>query len=276
MAHMLWVNLNECYTHPPGHVLLSLGWGHSVPLDDLLASSSGTVHFASYALIDPDGNKTDLGLPSKIEGEPIEAKGDLKIEPGNLGIRKLSLTKETKPGTWQAVATSKENFFTKYIDKKGRQRMAQKSMDQITNANQILVSMKHLAFAKSFTAVQEWTPPKPLGYELELMPMTDLSNVHVGDLVSFRVTFMGKPVVTSPKNLRYLTATSNSFGGPDGFFIGAYIMNGKAQFRIPAAGQWVANVYVKQDVTPESYLKNLVGKCTTVYYAGTISFNVKP
>jgi hypothetical protein len=45
---------------------------------------------------------------------------------------------------------------------------------------------------------------------------------------------------------------------------------------MPAAGQWVANVYVKQDVTPESDLKELVGKCTTVYYAGTISFNVKP
>jgi hypothetical protein len=42
-------------------------------------------------------------------------------------------------------------------------------------------------------------------------------------------------------------------------------------FRMPAAGQWVANIYVKQDVTPEGDLKELVGKCTTVYYAGTIS-----
>jgi hypothetical protein len=53
-------------------------------------------------------------------------------------------------------------------------------------------------------------------------------------------------------------------------------MDGKAQFRMPSAGQWVVNVYVRQEVTPDNELKHLAGKCTTVWYAGTISFNVKP
>ena len=92
----------------------------------------------------------------------------------------------------------------------------------------------------------------------------------------FDVSFMGKPFSCTNGNIEYMTATSNSFGGSDNFFLSAYIMNGKAQFRMPAAGQWVVNVFVRQEVTPESDLKHLAGKCTTVWYSGTISFNVKP
>jgi hypothetical protein len=33
-------------------------------------------------------------------------------------------------------------------------------------------------------------------------------------------------------------------------------MNGEARFRMPAAGQWVANVYVKQDVLQKAILRN--------------------
>jgi hypothetical protein len=88
---------------------------------------------------------------------------------------------------------------------------------------------------------------------------------------------MGRPLSSSPdKSLEYLTATSNAFGGPDGFFIGAMIFNGKAQIRMPVAGQWVVNVYFSQDVTRKNELKHLADKCTRVVYAGSVSFHVKP
>ena len=140
-----------------------------------------------------------------------------------------------------------------------------------------LSGLKYKSFAKAYFAVQKWTEPKALGHDLEIIPTTDLSNVHVGDMVSFEVTFMGRPLSSSPdKSLEYLTATSNAFGGPDGFFIGAMIFNGKAQFRMPVAGQWVVNVYFSQDVTPKNELKHLADKCTRVVYAGSVSFHVKP
>lgn len=275
-AHSLWINLNESYTHPPGHAIVSLGWGHVIPMDDLLVSKAGSLQLATFDLIDPDMNRTGLTLPSSKAEEIIEAQSGMTVQAGDLGIRKLSLTKETKPGTWQTVATSKENFFTKYIDNKGRQRMAQTTMDQIMNVKQVIFSVKYKAFAKSFTAVQEWTPPEPLGHELELMPLTDLSKIHAGDLVGFDVSFMGRPLSVKGDKIEYMTATSNTFGGPDNFSLFSYLINGKAQFRMPAAGQWVVNVYVKQEVAKDGLLKKLVGKCTAVWYAGTISFNVKP
>jgi uncharacterized GH25 family protein len=250
-AHSLWINLNESYTHPPGHAIVSLGWGHVIPMDDLLVSKAGSLQLATFDLIDPDMNRTGLTLPSTKAEEIIEAQSGMTVQAGDLGIRKLALTKETKPGTWQTVATSKENFFTKYIDNKGRQRMAQTTMDQITNVKQVIFSVK-------------------------LMPLTDLSKVHAGDLVGFDVSFMGKPLSVKGDKIEYMTATSNTFGGPDNFSLFSYLQNGKAQFRMPAAGQWVVNVYVKQEVTKDGLLKKLVGKCTAVWYAGTISFNVKP
>jgi uncharacterized GH25 family protein len=276
IAHTLWVNLYESFAHPPGHAIVSLGWGHAVPMDDLLASKSGSIQLATFDLIDPELNRTALPMPETKMEDVIETSSGMTTQCGDLGIRKLSLTDKTKPGTYQVVATSRVDFFTMYLDKKGKQKMVMKPLDEVKDAHKVLFSVKYKSFAKAFMAVKKWTDPKPLGFDLELMPMTDLSNVHVGNLVPFEISFMGKPLSSGADSIQYLTATSNSFGGPDNFFLSAYIMNGRAQFRMPAAGQWVANVYVKQDVTPESDLKELVGKCTTVYYAGTISFNVKP
>ena len=276
MAHTLWINLYESFAHPPGHAIVSLGWGHAVPMDDLLNSKTAPLQLATFDLIDPDLNRTALPMPVLKMEDVIKTSSGMTAQCGDMGIRKLGLTDKTKPGTHQVVATSRVNFFTVYLDKKGKQQMATKPLDEVKGVGKMLISMKYKSFAKSFFAVKKWTDPKPLGFDLEIMPMTDLSNVHVGDVVPFQVTFMGKPFSSGPDGIEYITATSNSFGGPDGFFLSAYIINGKAQFRMPAAGQWVANVYVKQDVTPESDLKELVGKCTTVYYAGTISFNVKP
>jgi uncharacterized GH25 family protein len=245
-------------------------------MDDLLVSKAGSIPLATFDVIDPDLNKTALPMPVLKMEDVIKTSSGMTAQCGDLGIRKLGLTDKTKPGTYQVVVTSRDNFFTKYIDRKGKQKLAIKPLDEVRGVEKILFSVKYKSFAKAFFAVKKWTDPKPLGHDLELMPMTDLSDVHVDDVVPFQISLMGKPFSMEADTIEYITAHSNSFGGPDGFFLSAYIMNGKAQFRMPAAGQWVVNVYVRQGVTPDGKLKELVGKCTTVYYTSTISFNVKP
>ena len=276
MAHTLWINLYESFAHPPGHAMVSLGWGHAVPMDDLLVSKAGSIKLSTFDLIDPDQGRTALSMPDLEMKKPIRTGSGMTVQSGDLAIRKLSLTDRTKRGTYQVIAASKESYFTMYLDKNGKRKMVTKPLDEVEVVQKVLTSIKYKAYAKAFFAVKKWTDPKPLGHDLEIMPMTNLSNVHVGDVVPFQITFMGKPFSCRADTIEYITATSNSFGEPDGFFLSAYILNGKAQFRMPAAGQWVANVYVRQKVTPESDLKELVEKCTTVYYASTISFNVKP
>jgi len=227
-AHTLWINLYESYAHPPGHAMVSLGWGHAVPLDDLLVSEAGSIPLATFDLIDPELNRTALPMPETKMEDVIQSSPGMTVQCGDLGIRKLGMTAKTKPGTYQVVVTSRDNFFTKYLDKKGKQKLAIKPLDEVKDAHKVLFSVKYKSFAKAFMAVKKWTDPKPLGHDLELIPMTDLSNVHVGDVVPFQITFMGKPFSCGPSGIEYITATSNSFGGPDNFFLAAYIMNGKA------------------------------------------------
>lgn len=272
-AHTLWINLYESFSHPPGHAIASIGWGHALPMDDLV----NMLKLESYAMVGPDMKQTALPLPDTTAAKPVESKSGLKVVSGDVGVRKLSLTDQAAQGTYQVTAVSQDNFYTMYLDDKGKSRWALKSMDQVTGAKKILAGMKYKAVAKSYFTVKKWSEPKPLGHELEIVPLTDLSNLHVGDRVDFQITFMGKPLDTMPaKSIEYITATSNTFGGPDGFALSAMIFKGKGGFRLPTAGQWLINVYTRQEVTPDNEMKHLAKKCTVAMYSSSVTINVKP
>jgi len=273
-AHSLWLNLYESYKHTPGHAIVSIGWGHMVPMDDLVRG----INLESYSLVSPDSTTTALALPSAPQKtSPKTTASGMAINSGDLGVNKISLSKENKPGTYQVGLVSKDNYYTFYLDQKGKKRWAPKSMDQLKKAKKILGAMSYKAYAKAFFKVKQWSPPQPLGYDLEITPVGDLSQVRAGDKVDFKITFLGKPLSTRPdRGIEYITATSNTFGGPDGFSLSCVIFNGKAGFRFPTAGQWVLNVYHRQDVSPDNDLKHLASKCRTVMRSSTLSFNVKP
>ncbi|WP_147820746.1 DUF4198 domain-containing protein [Salidesulfovibrio onnuriiensis] len=275
-AHMFWINLSESFNHPPGHVTSVLGFGHSLPLDDFLAGEHGVIKLDRYELVAPDKSRFALGLPDIQVSPAQQTPTKMAVTTGDLGLRKIARTRDSAPGTYQVVAQSRPMYFTSYLDAKGKQRMAPLSLDQIKDIKTPLVSMKYMSYAKSFFALDQWTAPEPVGHDLELMPLTDLSDLHAGDLVRFKVTFKGKPVSADAKAMHSMTCTSNTFGGPDKFHLDSYLMNGEAQFRMPSAGQWVANVYYKQEVAGSPQLENEKGKCTVIYTAGTIGFTVKP
>jgi len=275
-AHSLWVALTESFNHPPGHVTSLVGFGHSLPIDDLLAGNYGTIALAKYDLVGPDNSRFDLGLPD-LKVAPVKTSPTgMAVNTGDLGLRKIASTEKSTPGTYQVAVESKPAFFTTYIDKNGKHRMAPKSMDRIKDIKSVIASVKYEAFAKAFYAVGKWTSPEPLGNDLELMPLSDLSDVHVGDLIQFKVTYKGKPVTVSENAINRMTCVSNTFGGPDKFQLDSHLRNGIAQFRIPTAGQWLGNVYYKQAVGADPRVKDLEGKCTLVYTSATIFFTVKP
>lgn len=274
-AHTLWVNVYESFVHKPGHVIASLGWGHVVPMDDVFE------HFdlASYYLVDPDMNRVEFPLPAstkKMDGKS-EVQKSLRIVGGDTGVHKMTLKDDARKGTYQVAAVSRDNFYSTYIDLKGRHKWAHTTMDKVKNVKKVVEGMKFTTYAKSFFTVGKWTQPSALGFDLEILPLTDLSHVRAGEMVEFDVKLLGRSLNTIPERaFEYMTLTSNTFGGPDGFTLATLVYNGKASFRIPTAGQWVANIYTRQAVTPDGPLKALVGKCTNVLYAATVSFTVNP
>lgn len=274
-SHSLWLSLFESKMHEPGHLLSTIGWGHYPPLDDLLSSPTASVKLAKYYLTAPDGTEIPFSIPdSSIETKAHPPYAD--IITGDLGIKKIALKKESPKGTYQVAAASEVGFFTRYKDKTGKMRMAPKPMDQLKNVGEVLESFRYSMNAKSYYSIAEWTEPQPAGFELEILPDCDLSNVRKGDMVSFDVSFMGKPVNTDSNTINYMTLSSDTFGGPDGYFLSAYIMDGKAHFRIPSAGHWVANVYIAQKTSSKGLLSNLTEKCRKVFSCATVSFTVNP
>jgi len=274
-AHVLWVSLTESLAHPPGHVLTSLGFGHAMPMDDLLSSPHGTLRLQSYDLIAPDMKKAKLGLPEiKVTTEKTDL--GLPLTLGDIGLRKIGLTTDMRKGVYQVAAASVPTFFTQYVNNKGKVHVATQPMNEVSDMKQVMASMKYQSFAKTYFTNGKWEKPTPLGHELEIMPSTDMSNLHAGDLVEFDLTFRGVPVESTNEGFRFMMCTSNTFGGPDGFHLGAIIVNGKARFRIPTAGQWMVFTYMAENVATNPKLSELKGKAQMVYTTATLFFNVKP
>lgn len=275
-AHMFWINLNESRNHEPAHLMAALGFGHALPLDDFLAGTHGVIQLEKYEIAAPDMRKEDLGLPETTKFPTRQSPLKLNVTKGDLGLRKIGLGKDMQPGTYQIAAESIPMFITQYKDTKGKMRMAPKPLDAIKDLKHPIASFKYESFAKSYFAINKWSTPKPMGHELEITPRTDMSEVRVGDLVEFDVTFRGKPVQSDNKNIRYLSCSSNTFGGPDGFSLSTPVINGKGRFRMPTSGQWVANIYYSENVAENPGLADLKDKCFMVYTAASLFFTVKP
>jgi uncharacterized GH25 family protein len=244
-------------------------------MDDILNSVNGRVNVQSFQAVDPDGKKTDLIKPGSEIAEAALTGGNFDLYAADLATQKVALKEDCKPGVYQFAAESVPTFYTQYIDTNGRTRLKLKSMDQLDNIEKVLMSIKYQAFAKSCMAVGEWKDPEPLGQGLEIIPRTDMSDLHAGDLVEVDVLFYGEPLTASAKSIEYITANSASFGQSDGFALFSYISEGKARFRVQSSGQWIISVNHKDDVTADGPLKDLYGKTEQVYHGATLTFHVK-
>lgn len=274
-AHSLWINTFESHSHTPGHAMVTLGWGHNLPLDDILNAPGRRMELEHFFLMDESLKQTDLITPTLESRGPVLTTDNFDLFEAQLGARKIALKENSAPGVYQLSAVSRPKCFTKYIDTKGRKRMKLKSMDQLDQIQEVLTCMQYQAFAKSYLTIGPWKQPKKLGHALEIIPLTDLSRVRVGDLVEVQVLSYNKPLNLTPGSMEFITAQSSSFGQSDGFFLMSYIQQGHAQFRVQSQGQWIITVKHFEKVTPEGTLKNLEGKVQQVFHCATLTFSVK-
>ena len=274
-AHSLWVNSFESFTHKPGHITVGLGWGHSIPVDDILNSPNGKVIVDKFTVTAPDGKVTKLRIPTSKVKDPTNKTDNFDVYGADVGLQKLALKKNSKKGVYKIEATSKPTVYTQYIDTKDRERLKLTTMDKIKDIKKVLMSVKYQAFAKSYLTLDNWSEQKATGKGLEIIPKTDLSNVKVGDLVEFEVLFYGKPLNVSAKSMEFITAMSNTFGQNDKFALVSFLKKGKAQFRVQSAGQWIVSCNHKNVVTKDGKLKDLVGKVNAVFNGASLTFNVK-
>ena len=275
-AHTLWVNSFESYAHKPGHTTLSLGWGHTLPINDLLNSPNGKTTVEEFSITDPNGNKTALRIPSSKIAKATKETQSFDLYNSDVGLQKIALKKDSPKGVYKIKAKSKPTFYTLFIDKKDRQRLKLKPKDKLKNIKKVLMSLKYEAFANTYLSLgDKWKNPKATNKGLEIIPKTNLSNVKVGDLVEFEVLFYGKPLHASPKGDAYITADSPSFGQSHHFSLYSKIKNERAKFIVQSAGQWKVETKYKSKITKNGKLKDLYGKADFLINASTLTFNVK-
>jgi len=274
-AHTLWVNLYRSTAHGVGHAMMSLGFGHALPMDDMLAGDYGNVSIEKYEFIGPDGKTFPIELPDTTRQKQFSTPWNTKIEGGDLGLRKMAFSKDSLKGVYTLHAQSKSAYFTQYIDNKGRQRLKMLPIDKIKNLQKVVFSTNYNAFARGYLNFgSEWKKPEFRGDNLEIIPEQDPGKIRVGEKATFHTKFMGKDLSAGGTSIEYMTAFSNSFGAKTGLY--SMIMGGKSEFRFPEPGQWLLNVFVKKDVASVPELAHLKGKTTVVYYAGTVTVNVLP
>ena len=275
-AHMFWINSFKSDAHQPPHAMVSLGFGHSIPMGDILTSpNAARMNVEKFELIDPNSKKTEL-IKVKLKNTEAEITSkNFDVFPADLAAQKIALKKDSLQGVYQLGAMSEENFYTAYVDTKGRDRIKLKPKDEIDNIKQVKGSFKNQSFAKSYITVGKWEKPKPLGHKMEIIPLTDLSNVKVGDMVEVEVLFYGEPQSTTGKNNINIIAGSNTFGLDEGFALQSSLKKGKAKFRAQSKGQWIISTFKGEIVTKNGKLKDLYGKADKVYHTATLTFNVK-
>ncbi|WP_151949226.1 DUF4198 domain-containing protein [Aliarcobacter butzleri] len=274
-AHSFWVNSFESFSHKPGQIIVGLGWGHSMPMDDILNSPNGRVIVEEFKIISPNGEIINLDIPSSEPQEANKKAKNFDIFSADMGLQKIALKENSQKGVYKIEAKTQPTFYTEYIDTKGNTRLKLTTMDKLNDIQKVLMSLKFEAFAKSYLTIDKWEEQKATNKGLEIIPKTDLSNVKVGDLVEFEVLFEGKPLNVSPSSIDFISADSNTFGQNDSFSLMSYIVNGKAQFRVQSAGQWRVSCEHKDTVTKDGNLKDLFGKVEQVFNTSSLTFNVK-
>lgn len=145
-------------------------------------------------------------------------------------------------------------------------------LDEIKDAKEILLCFNFQSFAKSFISYGKWAKPKLIGHDLEFLPVSDFSNVKVGDVVEFEVYFMGEPlheiVDGMPAQIRAYSDQSEAG------FVGSFVIKGKTKFKVSSSGKWVVNLSLKKPVN-KNIAPELVGKALHKGYNASVTFFVK-
>ena len=165
-AHDFWLEVNDYTPKVEEAIILKLGYGHYLPPREFMPKDS----LEELYVLDEKGNKTAFKQYSEIEFK--------EEKPLNRDV------------TCLIVAKKKGGFFTKTTE--GYQRG--KTKKGLKNVLKCSYSEK---FSKALVNVGNGGGDifsKPLGQELEMVPLENPGNLKEGDYLKVKVLFKGKPL----------------------------------------------------------------------------------
>jgi uncharacterized GH25 family protein len=273
-AHVLWINV---VPQAEEHVIVSLAYGDFLPGSELMTTDWGLMSVQSYELIAPDGARSSLGPPALVAQPKKLLPANVSVQAaGDTGVRKLALSAQTKQGTYQVAAQTPVYEYTKYRDRAGAEHYTDAPVATLKDVATILNRSFEVMFMKAAFTVGDWSEPAPVGQLLEIVPLSNLAAVKVGDVVRFKVLFDGRawnPVGVSPQ----ITAQNMSLGDRWGIY--SPLIVGAGELRVSHAGLWKINARFQAAVGSDERYQILAPKAPAdarIFFESTFVMNVAP
>ncbi len=239
-GHTLWINATGYYSHIGGSTIIFLGWGHRFPVADFINKKE----LQSYGVISPAGKL-------------------IKLSPQ--GAFQESVLNFNREGYYIAYASTEPGFYTMAITEKGVEHF-KRPMNMVKG--RILVSDYYQEFAKAIlkSGKDKIGFDRKIGLKMEIVLLSDPSELKMNDFMKVRVFFKGKPLPFIP-----VYATYEGFSKKDDFaFATETDSKGVAMIRVLHWGMWMIKAHLKK--MPEA---KLMGKCEMISLVSTISFQIK-
>lgn len=243
-AHTLWLNASDyapkVYPAFGAKTRIYFGWGHRYPVDDFLSAES----LVDYALFDPDGKKQKLSP-----------------NPGGYLATPVSLKKQ---GAYLVGAALRPGFYTIY-EQAGKMHH---KIGPKTGLEGVIMSLYYEEYAKALILAGQALDDafkKPIGHNLEIIPLHRPSEIQPGDFLPVQVLFEGRPARFCKVYGTYSGFSSNC----DFAYSTTTNADGEAKIRILQHGTWLVKAELKLPAT-----EDLKAKCNQRSYSATLTFEV--
>lgn len=232
-AHYPWVEMENYAPAAQSTPQFHIGWGHTFPSENFL----GADDLEDIFILSATGAKIAVSPESATEFSSREGLAD---------------------GTYLVAGQRKANFYTKTVD--GGKRQSKKGLDNVVKCSWSTMGMKSIVnVGKGKGAVD-----RVVGHPLEIIPLTNPARLKVGDRLSVRVLFRGKPYSGEIAAVYYTLAEKKETP------VAPFTTDGDGQgsLRIASPGIWLLKA---QHELPFSRPE----ECDAESYVATLTFAIR-
>lgn len=228
-AHSLYIQSGRHRVSPGKKTPLFFTYGHHFPVDDGVRANK----LASIRVYNPDG----------------EVK---EFTPRAETCLQSQMVEYALPGTYVLTAETNPGYYTKWVDKKGRDRNSIKPMSAVQeDASEIIKALYSKQYAKSYVRCGEPTDAflAQAGLPLELVPIENPTTLKPGDTLTLRVFRDGKPY-SGPGHWD-ATYGGYSTEAEDLYHPGQDMEGDTIKVPLDHPGKWFIRYYIKTSAPPD-------------------------
>ncbi len=235
-AHDMWIEVRD-YTPAPGEeIAMTLAYDHHLPGREFLPKD----RLQEIFLLRPDGSRAAIEGYSEVEYKAEATAGT---------------------GSHLVVALQKGSFWTKTTE--GYQ--SGKSKKDVKEAIACTYSAKSAKALVNVGAPAGEALSKPLGHDLEIVPLADPAALRGGDFLTIKVLFKGKPLGGADVVATYVgfSREKNTFA-----YATKSAADGTAKIRMATNGAWLVAAHYKEDYPDPAV-------CDQNSFAASLTFEIQ-